>query len=133
MTRLQEFLTTAFIVCMPLLVFSNLSAQVTDSDVRASGSAFVAGFENLPLMEGLTQVSEDTVLFDTPQGRIVQASANGNLKEVDVFAFYSTTLPQLGWRRVSKASFLREGEKLVLEIEPALQGVSVKFLISPQY
>jgi len=132
MISMLKFLAATFLVSLSFLVFSSLSAQVTGSVIPADGSAFVAGFDDLPLMKGLTQVSEDTVLFDTPQGRIVQASANGNLKEADVFTFYNTTLPQLGWSRVSKALFLREGEKLSLEIEPALDGVNVKFFISPR-
>jgi hypothetical protein len=92
---------------------------------------FVFGFEDLPLMEGLTQVAQGSVLFDTPQGRIVQASAIGAVTQDAVLTFYTLTLPQLGWTEVAEATFRREGEILRLEFSDADHQLMVQFFAEP--
>lgn len=96
-----------------------------------SADAFVYGFEDMPLMPGLSQVAGNSVLFDTPQGRIVQASAIGAVKSADVLKFYAETLPQLGWSSVSKGEFQREGEMLTLEFKDAPPNLEVRFFVEP--
>ena len=93
---------------------------------------FVFGFEDLPLMDGLTQVAQDSVLFDTPQGRIVQATAVGPIDKDSVLTFYRTTLPQLGWIMAGDAEFQREGEILKLEFSERDSQLEVRFLIEPR-
>ncbi|MCA3248604.1 MAG: hypothetical protein ACKOEE_03615 [Tagaea sp.] len=97
---------------------------------RAQG-AFVAGIEDLPLMPGLTAQGEASV-FDAPQGRIVEASAQGAASRAAILEFYARTLPQLGWRGDGDGRFAREGERLVLEF-PASQGATlVRFFLRPE-
>lgn len=98
--------------------------------VRAA-DVFVSGFEDLPLMTGLTQVVGKSILFDTPQGRIVQASAVGTVSQSSVMQFYAETLPQLGWAQVDDAEFQREGETLKVEFTDLNQRLEVRFLVEP--
>lgn len=98
--------------------------------VRAA-DVFVSGFEDLPLMTGLTQVVGNSILFDTPQGRIVQASAVGTISQSSVMKFYAETLPQLGWAQVDDAEFRREGETLKVEFTDLNQRLEVRFLVEP--
>lgn len=92
---------------------------------------FVAGFEDLPLMPGLSQMTGTSVLFDTPQGRIVQASAVGDVSRLELLQFYVETLPQLGWTRVGEEEFRREGEQLRFEFKVVPNGLEVRFLVEP--
>lgn len=92
---------------------------------------FVAGFEDLPLMPGLTQVTDAGTVFDTPSGRIVDAYANGAVAAEDVAAFYARTLPQLGWQRISDHRYRREGERLDLEIRGGNGPTTVRFYLAP--
>ena len=95
---------------------------------------FVAGFEDLPLMPGLTQVADAGTVFDSPSGRIVEAFANGPVAVEDVYTFYARTLPQLGWDMLSERRYRREGERLDLEIKPASAdggGATVRFYLAP--
>ncbi|MBT4740662.1 MAG: hypothetical protein HN793_03415 [Rhodospirillaceae bacterium] len=92
---------------------------------------FVYGFEDLPLMAGLSQVVGNSILFDTPQGRIVQASAVGKVSQSAVLQFYSETLPQLGWTIVDETEFHREGETLRVEFTTQDQKLEVRFLVEP--
>jgi|DEB0MinimDraft_10_1074344.scaffolds.fasta_scaffold195799_1 hypothetical protein len=99
---------------------------------NASGAdRFVYGFEDLPLMDALTQVAGSSVLFDTPQGRIVQASATGQVERQTVLEFYRDTLPQLGWTLSQDGIFQREGETLRLEFTETDAALEVRFLIEP--
>ncbi|MGB1547677.1 MAG: hypothetical protein ACPHIA_03990 [Alphaproteobacteria bacterium] len=93
--------------------------------------AYLHGIEDLPLMPGLTEVEEAGIVFDKPAGRIVVAFAEGEASETDVLDFYTSTLPQLGWRLENKATFQREGEVLHIEFEPSGQSLLVRFSLSP--
>ena len=94
------------------------------------GDAFVEGFEDLPLAPGLVNLPEAGTGFDKPTGRIVVAYASGKTSREAVEKFYSTTLPQLGWTRQGGA-YLREGERLTIEILGAQGGVTVRYTLAP--
>ena len=97
--------------------------------------AFVNGIEDLPLMPGLEEAEDRGVVFDTPEGRIVRATATGPVTRAQVVDFYAATLPQLGWSRAGATVFRREGETLMLEFASlaagVARGVTVRFALSP--
>jgi hypothetical protein len=95
-----------------------------------AGDAFVEGFEDLPLAPGLVNLPEAGTGFDKPTGRIVVAYASGKTSRSAVEKFYSTTLPQLGWTREGGA-YLRDGERLTIEILGAEGGVTVRYTLAP--
>lgn len=96
------------------------------------GDAYVEGIPDLPLMPGLTAVPESGLVFDKPAGRIVQAFAEGSMTMQSVLAFYDETLPQLGWQRDGAGAYLREGERLKLDLSQDARGVTVQFRLLPQ-
>jgi hypothetical protein len=100
----------------------------------AAAQSFVDGIDDLPLMPGLAQTGDSSV-FDSPQGRVVEALAEGRVLPGVVAAFYARTLSELGWRRAaSGAVFLREGEKLAIDADPpdARGTVKVRFFLTPE-
>jgi hypothetical protein len=107
-----------------LLVFLLLIAPLR------AGERFVEGFEDLPLAPGLVNLPEAGTGFDKPTGRIVVAYASGKTSRSAVEKFYSATLPQLGWSREGNA-YLREGERLTIEIIGAEGGVTVRYTLAP--
>ncbi len=73
-------------------------------------------------MDGLTEQADSGVVFDKPDGRIVERYASGPLTTDSVVAFYKETLPQLGWqakpdKRANHLAFEREGESLDIEFK----------------
>lgn len=102
---------------------------------------FVSGVDDLPLMPGLAALPTQTVVFDAPGGRIVEAWADGTVSREAVLSFYDATLPQLGWTAAAPDLFRREGETLRLEFPPdAAAGAQpaaasgtllVRFYLSP--
>jgi hypothetical protein len=95
-----------------------------------AADAFVPGIDDLPLMPGLA-AEADALVFDKPDGRIVQATAHGGLERRAVLDFYDSTLPQLGWRRQSAGRYVREGETLAIAIEGGGGRITVQFILSP--
>ncbi|WP_044562561.1 hypothetical protein [Azospirillum sp. B4] len=97
---------------------------------------FVPGVEDLPLMPGLTAPASAAVVFDQPGGRIVESAAQGDVGTDAIVAFYTQTLPQLGWRPAGTGRWAREGERL--EITATRDGAGrqaetmVRFVLRPQ-
>jgi hypothetical protein len=112
-----------------------LVGSVSSSNAWAAESAFVEGFEDLPLMSGLTQEPDSLTSFDSPYGRIVETYASGSADAIQVRLFYNQTLPQLGWQPVltkgPALSFRREGEDLSIAITQQNGAVTVRFQSSP--
>jgi hypothetical protein len=97
---------------------------------EATGS-FLAGLDDLPLTPGLREIKDAGVVFDKPEGRIVEAYAEGRLSVAKVRSFYAATLPQLGWRAEGPGRYRREGEVLSIGIRAAGKGLTVRFFLSP--
>jgi hypothetical protein len=98
----------------------------------ALAGEFVAGTEDLPLMPGLAAVAGSSLVFDKPQGRIVEAQATGKVTRAAVRRFYETTLPELGWKAEGPQSWRREGERLRIDIKGRDGDVRVGFTLSPR-
>ena len=94
--------------------------------------AFVAGVTDLPLMPGLEEMPKTTLVFDKPDGRLVRATARGEISPSTVWHFYDETLPQLGWRRLSQGYFDRDGENLQISVEIIDSKLTVRFAIAPR-
>jgi hypothetical protein len=112
------------------LVFSIFAAWLLLSAPVAAGE-FLAGFDDLPVMPGLNAVDGAGIVFDTPSGRIIEGYAAGPVTQASVSRFYDKTLPQLGWRPVSKNEFRREGEHLKIEFQGKDKALTVRFTLSP--
>ncbi|MFN0042411.1 MAG: hypothetical protein ACKVSF_04260 [Alphaproteobacteria bacterium] len=94
--------------------------------------SFVGGLEDLPLMDGLAEDRAAGLIFDKPDGRLVDAYAAGPVTPDAVAAFYRETLPELGWRVVAPLTFEREGERLTIEAEALAGEVLVRFHLAPR-
>ena len=95
-------------------------------------AAYVPGTEDVPLMPGLANEAESGLVFDKPQGRIVEATAHGAVSRHAVLAFYRESLPQLGWYPAGDGNFQRDGERLSLEFGGSDGNLQVGFTLSPR-
>lgn len=83
-------------------------------------------------MPGLRIVENAGVDFDAPGGRIVEVAAAGAVPRAAVLDFYRTSLPRLGWTR-RDGVFLRDGEKLRLELSGDGGRTEIRFFLSPAH
>lgn len=114
----------------PVVIGAGLLWGAAAAPVRAD--AFVDGFEDLPLMPGLRNVPAASVSFDAAAGRIVVAFVEGGVRMPEVRAFYSETLPQLGWTPDGAGRWLREGEVLTVDTVVEGNGLVVRFELAPR-
>ncbi|MDZ7712173.1 MAG: hypothetical protein U5L06_03200 [Rhodovibrio sp.] len=101
-------------------------------DAAEPGDGYVADVADLPLMDGLEEVSEAGMAFDKPSGRIVEAYAHGAVETAAVRRFYRRTLPQLGWQRLGPDRFAREDEELEIDYLGADGDLTVRYTLQPR-
>ena len=92
---------------------------------------FVPGTEDLPLMPGLRPVANSGLVFDKPQGRIVEATAKGKVTREAVRRFYAETLPGLGWSEDAGA-WRRENEALKIDMKGRDGDLTIGFTLTPR-
>lgn len=100
--------------------------------IPVSAEEFVSGTEDVPLMTGLAIIPGSALVFDKPEGRIVEAQAHGGLARAKVEAFYDASLPQLGWKKIGTDHWQRDAERLKLDFTGTDGHLTVGFTISPQ-
>ncbi len=93
---------------------------------------FLSSIDDLPLAPGLAEVAGSAVTFSKPEGRIVEVLASGKTETARVLVFYAKALPQLGWKNDGAAVWIREGERLALDIRTSGDGVTVRYSLTPQ-
>jgi len=121
------FLAFALIATAPDAVL----AQSRPAQSQAA-PAFLSVIDDVPLMPGLAERPDAAVVFDKPEGRIVETEATGRLARAEVLKFYTASLPQLGWRARGEGRFLRDREELALSFVSGPGGaLTVRFTLSP--
>ena len=102
---------------------------------QAIAGSFLGEIDDLPLMPGLTPLQNTGVVFDSPQGRIVEVYTAGKVSRPEVISFYAESLPQLGWvvQAVGNegAAWRRENEVLRLMFSGTGPIVTVHFSLAP--
>ena len=97
----------------------------------ARADDFVPGTEDVPLMPGLAPVVGSSLVFDKPEGRIIEAQARGAVSRSAVSAFYEASLPQLGWKAAGVGAWRRETELLRLDFHGRDGALTVGFTLRP--
>ncbi|MBT6442626.1 MAG: hypothetical protein HOK61_09395 [Alphaproteobacteria bacterium] len=121
-----------FVVALAL--FGGLGEPLV-RDAASADVSFLSALEDVPLMPGLTEDKAQGVVFDTPDGRIVESVANGKVAVDRVKQFYAAVLPQLGWQSLNDLAgdmaYGREGEVLAMTVRLVQGGVVVRYAVSP--
>jgi hypothetical protein len=108
------------------------AALLGPAPLAAEGSGFIAGTEDVPLMPGLANDLATLVVFDKPQGRIVEVEAKGKVTRDGVEKFYAATLPELGWTADGRRKWQRDGEALRLDFKGRDGDLRVAFSLAPR-
>ncbi len=123
----KSFLTLGVVAVMMSVPIISVNAQSPNMQTQ-----YFSSIPDLPLMDGLTELPDETVSFDKPEGRIIEVYAMMELiTRQDVLVFYRGTLPQLGWTPDGQTRFYRKDEYLDLEFIEGENGIILKFMISP--
>ena len=102
------------------------------STISHGNERFVSGFEDLPLMRGMTEATENNVAFDTVHGRVLVSFAQSSEGEKKILAFYKEALSQLGWKFNRDGEFLRGEEILKIDFLPDGDYLAIRFSLEPR-
>ena len=88
---------------------------LTFNQKAMAAAGFIDGLEDVPVMEGLSQLPNDAISFGNEESRLVEAILVGeNSSFAKVEKFYKDTLPQMGWsfqgKKSSSLIFYRDRE-----------------------
>lgn len=101
----------------------------------SSAQAETRFFENLtdvPVMPGLEELEDQSLMFDKPEGRIIETMAAGEgLEKADIYRFYGESLPQLGWERIAENAFVRGQERMIIHVEEHDGYQLARFSVQP--
>lgn len=117
-----------------MLIVASFAAHAQEPDAtNPPATTFFHALNDIPVMNGLRELVDESVNFDKPEGRIISATAvSEHLKPETIRQFYAQTLPQLGWIGEREGSFIRDREQLRLNIE-VKEGVSIaRFQVGPR-
>lgn len=95
---------------------------------------FVDGMDDVPLLEGMQQITKDDFSFGNEETRLLEAYFNApRLNFAKIADFYNESLPQLGWiyqgNRGHDLLFYRDGETLEIvreSVSPLIIRITVK-------
>lgn len=118
---------------MRVLVLAVLGLMIAPMVMAQEGPRFFQSLNDVPLMPGLYELTEESMVFDKPEGRIGQSSAAGSgVKTEDIKAFYGQALPQLGWMKTTDDRYVRADEALEFDVSQEDGYNVVRFSVEPQ-
>lgn len=113
------------------LALAALFSTLGNGAMAVESAVYLPGTEDVPLMPGLAPAPDGMLVFDQPQGRIVEVTTSGPVRRRDVLSFYRESLPELGWAAHGKHDFERAGERLSLDIAGRDGHLTVAFSLVP--
>lgn len=91
----------------------------------AKGEEFIPYLDSVPLMQGFNASTETALIFDKPEGRVIEVDAWCDLDCPDqktIEEYYAHAMKILGWTALERNSYIKETETLVIEIYSQTQN-----------
>lgn len=116
-----------------MFISINASALAQDDTFRA---AFYETIDDIPVLTGLLELTDNSVVYDKPQGRYIQMVLfSDSLPAERIKSFFAASLPQLGWAPSKNLDqtihFTRGKEQLRLDLSTYHQDQTITFTLSP--
>ena len=122
-----------FLIIMGTIVVLPSAYANELNQIEPEGTLFFESLQDVPVMQGLVELKDYTLVFDKPEGRIVEMVAKiegGGINEAR--QYYSQSLPQLGWSRSSEDNYIRGNEHLSLNFEREQQESFLRITVEPR-
>jgi len=114
------------IMAAGMLGFASVSAAAQDA-------RFFSSLPDIPLMPGMEEIPDYTVAYDKAVGRFIESVARiDDASTAQVHHYYESSLPHLGWEKVSDQTFMREDEVLQYRIETLEDARYLKITVEPR-
>ena len=114
------------------MVMSPMATGAAAPETPALKPQFSQAIADLPLMPGLSENTDAIVMFDKPNGRVIETTAEGPIPAPQIRTFYNQALPALGWRARNDQTYHRDGEVLKFTVEDTGPKRRAVFHIRPE-
>ena len=120
---------------MVVSAFCLLSISVQAGQNNIGQVVYIEGIDDVPLMQGLEPDVNGSFIYDKAEGRIVEFQAYGVITPKEVLAFYSKTLPELGWIKLDSSVYERGDERLKITFlqKNKVNKTAVHFNLAPKH
>ncbi len=107
---------------------------IVAATAQAADPRFFDDLGDVPVMPGLSELSERGVVFDKPEGRIAQATALAaeGTEAAVVQRFYAEALPQFGWESAGDGRYVREDQVLSVTERREEGRILIIFRLEPR-
>jgi hypothetical protein len=94
---------------------------------------FFTALADVPAMHGLIELEDYTLVYDKPEGRIIEMVARLENNTIEsVTHYYQATLPEFGWQALHNNNYVRGAEHLIISYESRDGRDYVRFTVQPQ-
>lgn len=106
----------------------------TEGDHPEAPTRFIEILGDVPLMDGLSVDESSALVFDKPEGRVIEIAATdeAGLGNAAISGFYDTALAQLGWLKTDQNRYVRMSEALEISFIQGDSASLVRFVLSPE-
>ena len=123
----MQFIYTLFILvvlfCVPL----------SEARAEQGPAQFFVSMQDMPLMPGLVELPDQAIVFDKPEGRIIESLVYADgLSFAEIRHYYESVLPQFGWSRIAQNAFERGDERLQMSFEGQEGESFLRMTVVPQ-
>ncbi len=117
---------------LSVFCFAPLSEAMAGQAEVPRETQFFSVLQDMPLMPGLVELADQTVVFDKPEGRIIESVAQiHSISEGEIRSYYESVLPQFGWSRIDGNAFVRGDERLQLSFEDYEDQSFLRIMVMP--
>jgi hypothetical protein len=88
-------------------------------------------FDSVPAMNGFTVMSDDILIFDKPEGQIVEVSLFCEEKcpnDGVIYDYYRAVFKNLGWQADDVMGFYKSGRAVNLELQKSMESPEIVIL-----
>lgn len=125
----KTFLYLSLVLLFCILVPAQPKADSVSPDVT-----FLQYVDDVPLMSGLFESTDETFIFEKPEGRIIKTTVLSETQNKQAIkTFYDQTLPELGWTVHRPNIYLRGDEKMTIEYSNDGSFTIVLFTLEPKF
>lgn len=93
--------------------------------LAAKADDFIPYMDSVPLMQGFTASAADALVFDKPEGRVVEIDIWCDTQCPDrpaIAHYYTDALRTLGWQQAAPLEFTKNNERIQIDIFGAEDG-----------
>lgn len=95
--------------------------------VKAS-NATVPYLDSVPVMNGFTVMHDDILVFDKPEGQIIEVSLyceNNCPKDAEIYNYYRTVFINLGWQADDVMGFYKSNTAITMELQKSTENADI--------